>query len=121
MRIQAFAVHRDEHFIAVEIIVMGNRVRAPEQVCYLIRDSQTRWLAEQKLLSAYHAMDNTDSGIGVVNLEGRVTYANRTMISLLAGGDEKAVLGEKLSVWFDPRNVVEPLFANMMRRLPWSA
>ena len=94
MRIQAFAVHRDEHFIAVEIIVMGNRVRAPEQVCYLIRDSQTRWLAEQKLLSAYHAMDNTDSGIGVVNLEGRVTYANRTMISLLAGGDEKAVLGE---------------------------
>jgi len=120
MRIQAFAVHRDEHFIAVEIIVMGNRVRAPEQVCYLIRDSQTRWLAEQKLLSAYHAMDNTDSGIGVVNLEGRVTYANRTMISLLAGGDEKAVLGEKLSVWFDPRNVVEPLFANIMRRLPWS-
>jgi len=120
MRIQAFAVHRDERFIAVEIIVMGNRVRAPEQICYLIRDSQTRWLAEQKLLSAYHAMDNTDSGIGVVNLEGRVTYANRTMISLLAGGDEKAVLGEKLSVWFDRRNVVEPLFANMMRRLPWS-
>lgn len=120
MRIQAFAVRQDERFTAVEIIVMGNRIRAPEQVCYLIRDTQTGWLAEQKLLSAYHAMDNTDSGIGVVDLEGRITYANRTMVALLADGDEKAVLGEKLSAWFDRRGVIEPLFANIARRLPWS-
>ena len=120
MRIQAFAVRRDESFTPVEIIVMGNRVRAPEQVCYLVRDIQSRWRAEQKLLSSYHAMDNTDAGIGIVGLDGKVIYANRTMVSLLAGGDETAVLGQKLNVWFDAKSVIEPMFANIERRLPWS-
>lgn len=120
MRIQAFAVHRDESFTAVEIIVMGNRVRAPEQICYLIRDIQSRWCAEQKLLSAYHAMDNTDSGIGIVDLSGKIIYANRTMVSLLSGGDETAVLGQKLDTWFDRKSVIEPMFANIGKRKAWS-
>ena len=120
MRIQAFAARRDESFTPVEIIVMGNRVRAPEQVCFLVRDIQSRWRAEQKLLSTYHAMDNTDSGIGIVGLDGKVIYANRTMVSLLAGGDEQAVLGQPLSVWFDNRSVIEPMLANIGQRLAWS-
>ena len=120
MRIQAFAVRRDESFSPVEMIVMGNRVRAPEQVCYLVRDIQSRWRAEQKLLSSYHAMDNTDAGIGIVDLEGKVIYANRTMVSLLSGGDETAVLGQQLNVWFDSKNVIEPMFANIGKRMAWS-
>ena len=120
MRIQAFAVHRDETFSAVEIIVMGNRVRAPEQVCYLVRDIQSRWQAEQTLLSAYHAMDNTDAGIGIVRPDGTVVYSNRTMTSLLAGGDESAVLGQKLTVWFDRKSVVDPMLAHIGRRMAWS-
>ena len=120
MRIQAFAVRRDESFAPVEVIVMGNRVRAPEQVCYLVRDIQSRWRAEQKLLSSYHAMDNTDSGIGIADLEGKIIYANRTMVSLLAGGDETAVLGQKLNVWFDGKSVIEPMLANIEKRLAWS-
>ena len=120
MRIQAFAVRQDESFTPVEIIVMGNRVRAPEQICFLVRDIQSRWRAEQKLLSSYHAMDNTDAGIGIVGLDGKVTYANRTMVALLARGDETAVLEQPLSVWFDNKSVIEPLFANIRKRLAWS-
>ena len=87
---------------------------------FLVRDIQSRWRAEQKLLSTYHAMDNTDSGIGIVGLDGKVIYANRTMVSLLAGGDEQAVLGQPLSVWFDNRSVIEPMLANIGQRLAWS-
>lgn len=121
MRIQAFAVHRDgKSFTVVEVIVMGNRVRAPNQVCYLVRDVQSRWQAEQTLLSVFHAMDNTDAGIGIVTLDGTVTYANRTMTSLLAGGEESAVIGQKLNVWFDRKSVVDPMLANIGRRQSWS-
>jgi len=120
MRIQAYAARSDGTFVPVEIIVMGNRVKAPEQVCYLIRDIQSRWTAEQKLLSAHHAMDNTDAGIGIVNLEGKIVYANRTLVSLLANGDETALLEHGLSLWFDRRTVVEPMFAKIEKFQPWS-
>jgi PAS domain S-box-containing protein len=120
MRIQAFGVHRDESFTPVEIIVLGNRVKAPELYCYLVRDIESRWRAEQKLLSAYHAMDNTDSGIGIASLEGIVTYANRTMVSLLSGGDETAVVGQDLAIWFERKCVVEPMLASIRKGKPWS-
>ena len=115
MRIQAFAVHRDEAFTPVEIVVLGNRVKEPELYCYLVRDVESRWRAEQKLLSAYHAMDNTDSGIGVADLGGKVTYANRTLVGLLSEGDEAAVVGKDLSSWFERKGVVEPMLAKIGR------
>jgi PAS domain S-box-containing protein len=120
MRIQAFAAHRDESFTPVEIVVLGNRVRAPEVYCYLVRDIESRWRAEQKLLSAYHAMDNTDSGIGIADLNGVVTYANRTMAGLLAGGDETKVVGQELGAWFEHKGVVDPMLANIRKGHPWS-
>lgn len=120
MRIQAFAVHRDESFTPVEIVVLGNRVRAPELYCYLVRDVESRWRAEQKLLSAYHAMDNTDSGIGIADLGGRITYANRTLVGLLSGGDEAAVVGNDLGMWFERKGVVEPMLAHICKGLPWA-
>ena len=120
MRIQAFAVHRDESVTPVEIVVLGNRVRAPELYCYLVRDVESRWRAEQKLLSAYHAMDNTDSGTGIADLGGTVTYANRTLVGLLSEGDEAAVVGKELATWFERKGVVEPMLANICKGLPWS-
>jgi PAS domain S-box-containing protein len=120
MRIQAFAIRQDGEFPAVEIVAMGNRESGPDLVCYLIRDIQSRWRAEQKLLSAYHAMDNTDSGIGIADMEGKVTYANRTMVGLLAGGEEAAVLGQYLDTWFDRKFVIEPMFDNVQRGMGWS-
>jgi len=120
MRIQAFAVHHDETLTAVEIVAMGNRVSESETVCYLIRDIQSRWHAEQKLLSAYHAMDNTDAGIGIVDMEGKVTYANRMMTELLAGGEEAAVVGQHLDVWFDRASVIEPMFDNICQGSGWA-
>jgi len=120
MRIQAFAVRRDESFTAVEIVAMGNGVNAPEPVCYLIRDIQSRWNAEQTLLSAYHAMDNTDSGIGIADMNGKVVYANRTMTRLLAGGDEAEVLGRHLDTWFDRKAVIAPMLENIRQRTGWT-
>ncbi len=120
MRIQAFAVHQDGEFTAVEIVAMGNRESAPEPICYLIRDIQSRWHAEQKLHSAYHAMDNTDSGIGIADMEGKVTYANRKMIELLAGGEEAAVFGQHLDAWFDRKSVIEPMLENIEQGVGWS-
>ena len=119
MRIQAFAVRKDESFIAVEIVAMGNGVNAPEPVCYLIRDIQSRWHAEQKLLSAHHAMDNTDSGIGIVGMDGKVAYSNLAMTRLLAGGDEAAVVGQHLNTWFDRKTVIEPMLENIRQRKTW--
>jgi PAS domain S-box-containing protein len=120
MRIQAFAVHKDETFSAVEIVAMGNGLNAPEPLCYLIRDVQWRWQAEQKLLSAYHSMDNTDSGIGIADMLGVITYANRMMLRLLAGGDEAAVVGQYLDTWFDRKPVIDPLLEKIRRGEGWT-
>lgn len=120
MRIQAFAVHKDESLSAVEIVAMSNSPKGRELVCYLVRDIQPRWQAEQKLLSAYHAMDNTDSGIGIVDMKGTVLYANRMMTMLLAGGDEQEVVGQMLDTWFDSKSVIAPMFANIMQGEAWS-
>jgi PAS domain S-box-containing protein len=120
LRIQAFAMHKDGRFTAVEIIVMGNRGKAPDQVCYLVRDVQGRWEAERTLLSAYHAMDNTDSGIGMIDLDGKIIYANHSMVARLANREESDVVGQKLSVWFDAKTVIAPMMEKIKRRLPWS-
>ena len=120
MRIQAFAVHKNDVFTAVEIIALGNGVHAPEPVCYLVRDIQSRWQAEQKLLSAYHAMDNTDAGIGIADMNGVITYANDMMIKLLAEGDEAAVVGQHLDVWFDRKGVIGPLLGSISQGVSWT-
>lgn len=120
MRIQAFAVHKNEAFTAVEIVAMGNSVKAAVPICYMVRDIQSRWQAEQKLLSAYHAMDNTDAGIGIVDMRGMITYANRMMIQLLAEGNESAVVGRHLDDWFDRKNVIDPLLENIQRGESWT-
>jgi PAS domain S-box-containing protein len=120
MRIQAFAVHKDGALTAVEIVVMGSGNRVPDPVCYLVRDSQSRWSAEQKLLSAHHAMDNTDSGIGIADLRGTVTYANRMMAGLLAAGDEAAVVGQPLDTWFSRETVLDPMLASIRRGGNWT-
>lgn len=120
MRIQAFAVHKDEAFTAVEIVAMGNGIHASEPVCYLVRDIQARWHAEQNLLSAYHAMDNTDAGIGIVNMQGIVIYANRMMAGLLAKGEQEAVVGQHLDTWFDRKAVIDPMVANVRRGEGWT-
>ncbi len=121
MRIQAFAVHKGDVFSAVEIVAMGNGVHASEEpVCYLIRDTQSRWQAEQNLISAYHAMDNTDEGIGIADMRGVITYANRMMTELLAGGDESAVVGQNLEGWFDRGSVLDPMQANICRGEAWT-
>ena len=121
MRIQAFAVHKGDVFSAVEIVAMGNGVRASDEpVCYLIRDIQSRWQAEQKLLSAYHAMDNTDEGIGIADMRGVITYANRMLTELLANGDEAAVVGQNLECWFDRGGVLDPMQASICRGEAWT-
>lgn len=120
MRIQAFAVHKDGEFTVVEIVAMGSGANTPEPVCYMIRDIQSRWQAEQRLLSAYHAMDNTDSGIGIADMKGVVTYANRTMTRLLAGGDERDVVGQHLDTWFDRKAVIDPILAKIRKGEGWT-
>jgi PAS domain S-box-containing protein len=120
MRIQAFAVHKDGVFSAVEAVVMGNGARSPEPVCYLIRDIQSRWNAEQKLLSAYHAMDNTDAGIGIADMRGVVTYANRMMAGLLGAGDEGAVVGHHLDTWFERKTVLDPMLEGIRAGKGWT-
>lgn len=120
MRIQAFALNRNRSILPVEIVALGNRVKSPDICCYLVRDIESRWQAEQRLLSAHHAMDNTDSGIGITDLDGIITYANCSMISILAHGDEDAVIGKSLDTWLELDSVVKPMLANITQGEGWS-
>ena len=120
MRMQAFAIRKDETFCAVEIVVMGTRKEASDAICYMIRDIQARHHAEQTLLSAFHAMDNTDSSIGIVDLDGKITYANRKMISMLGDGDESRVVGRQLATWFDEEEVIKPMLEAVMKGEKWT-
>lgn len=120
MRIQAFCLLKNGDMNAVEIVIAGNGLKEPNRFCCLIKNIQARWQTEQNLNSAYHAMDNTDSGIGIVNMNGIIIYSNRMMTKLLADGDESAVLGKNLSFWFDSQIVVDPLLEKISNRECWS-
>lgn len=120
MRIQAFGVLKSGDLNAVELVITGNGAKETNRFCCLIKNIQARWQTEQNLTSAYHAMDNTDSGIGIVNMSGIIIYSNRMMTKLLADGDESAILGKPLSLWFDPQTVVEPLLEKIYNRECWS-
>ncbi len=120
MRIQAFALHKGgEDYSAVEIIPLGNREAKASYICFLIRDIQSRYIAEENLHSTYLAMDNTDSGIGIANLDGVIVYANRKMDELLGGGDDGAVVNRRLEQWFDLKTVVTPMLTHVKRGEEW--
>jgi len=120
MRIQAFAVHKGgEDYSAVEIIPLGNKEDKASYICYLIRDIQSRYIAEENLHSTYQAMDNTDSGIGIANMDGVMIYANRKMVELLGSGDVNDVVNNKLEAWFDLKAVVNPMLVNIRRGEDW--
>ncbi len=120
MRIQAFAVHKGgEDYSAVEIIPLGNKEAEASYICFLIRDIQSRYIAEENLHSTYLAMDNTDSGIGIVNQKGILIYANRKMVEMLGCGNADAVVNKKLEQWFDPKTVVTPMLVNVAKGEEW--
>jgi PAS domain S-box-containing protein len=121
MRIQAFAFHKDATCSSVEIVVMGTKPRPghKQTVCYLIRDTQSSWQAGQSLLSAYHAMDNTDAGIGIVNMDGFVTFANRKMLEMLGSGEPRDVVGHSLGQWLDSKTVIGPMREAICLRKSW--
>lgn len=120
MRIQAFCMLKNGDMNAIELVITSNGLKEPDRFCCLIKNIQSRWQTEQNLNSAYHAMDNTDSGIGIVNMNGIIIYSNRMMTKLLAEGDESAILGKSLSLWFDPQGVVDPLLEQISNRECWS-
>lgn len=120
MRLQAFAIRKDQTFTAVEIIIMGTSETSSNAVCYMFRDIQARHHAEQTLLSAYHAMDNTDSSIGIVDLDGKITYANRKMLSMLGDGDAEKVIGQSLSNWFNQEEIINPMCQSIMKGEKWA-
>lgn len=120
IRIQAFAILKTGEMNAVELVITGNGLKEPNRFCCLIKNIQSRWQTEQNLNSAYHAMDNTDSGIGIVNMSGIIIYSNRMMTKLLAEGDESAILGKPLTLWFDSKSVVDPLLEQITKRERWS-
>lgn len=120
IRIQAFGILKTGDLNAIELVITGNGLKEPNRFCCLIKNIQSRLQTEQNLNSAYHAMDNTDSGIGIVNMNGIIIYSNRMMTTLLAGGDESAILGKPLTLWFDAQSVVDPLLAQISKRERWS-
>jgi len=120
IRIQAFGLLKSGDLNAVELVITGNGPKETNRFCCLVKNIQSRWQTEQNLNSAYHAMDNTDSGIGIVNMQGVIVYSNRTMTKLLADSDESAVLGQPLSTWFDQTMIVDPLLEKILNRQCWS-
>ena len=120
-RIQAFASKRDETFVAVEIIARGTKEGNSDYLCLLIRDVHDSRKAEQTLLSAFHAMDNTDSGIGITDLEGWIVYANRKMLSMLGEGDESKVIGQNLILWFEEEEVIQPMLNAINSGRKWNS
>ena len=120
MRVQAFAKRFDGSFVAVEMIGRGTKPGQSDFLCFLIRDVQESKEAEQTLLSAYHAMDNTDSGIGIADTNGWISYGNRKLLSMLGGGDDTKVIGQNLRAWFEEYTIVEPMIEAISKGERWT-
>lgn len=108
-RIQAFAKYVDDRTGAVEIVVMASKNPFDGTYCFFIRDIQSRWHAENKLNSAFQAMNNTDVGIMAVDLEGKVSYTNRMMRFILTGSADALPENANISEWFDAEKIVTPM------------
>lgn len=76
---------------------------------------------ELRLFSAYHAMNNTDSGIGTLDLRGNITYANRALCSILGAQTEQEILGRNLDLWFDEASLIHPMLQQVTDLKPWAS
>ena len=120
LRVEAFIYRRDGQMAPVEMIIGSARPGASDALLFLLRDIQARYHAQKVLQSAYHAMDSTDSGIALADLEGRVTYANRAFNARFGGGSEEGCVGKPLTTWFSETDVVAPARERVLAGERWS-
>ncbi|MDZ4199325.1 MAG: PAS domain S-box protein, partial [Kiritimatiellia bacterium] len=93
--VQAWCSRKNEAPFAAEIAVSLLQ-SVPEQLCLFIRDVTRRKQSETLLQTGYNAMQNAASGISIVDMHGRIEYANPVARKLWGYDNEDSLLGRHL-------------------------
>lgn len=94
--IQAYCIRKDSTYFPAEIAVskldLGTLC-----LCFFIRDITVRRQAEEMLITEHNALQNSGNGIAVVDLNGRLEYANPTMERMWGSHERDGLLGVRIS------------------------
>ncbi len=110
--IQAYCSRRDGSLFPAEIAVSKLNI-GEVMLCFFIRDITIRRQAEEMLITEHNAIQNSGSGIAVVDLEGLVEFANPTMERMWRCPEHDGLLGMNLRDLMVDRDAAE----RMMREL----
>jgi len=90
--IQAYCTRQDGTYFPAEIAVSKLDL-GTVLLCFFVRDITIRRQAEEMLITEHNALQNSGSGIAVVDLAGRVEYANPAMERMWQCPTREGLLG----------------------------
>ncbi len=80
--IQAYCMRQDGSFFPAEIVV-NNLKLGTMQLSFFVRDITVRKHAEEMLRVEHYALHNAWSGVAILDLEGKIIYANPAFAGIL--------------------------------------
>lgn len=118
--IQAYCRRQDGSFFPAEIAVNKLHLEAMH-LCFFVRDITLRRQSEEMLITEHNALQNSGSGIAVVDLGSTIEYVNPSMARMWGyeSGDE-AVGREIGSLFSDRQDAQEWVDAVMGKHRMWT-
>jgi len=108
--LQLDAVHKDGHIIPVEIHAhfINDEAGQPVEIVGVVRDITDRKKAQEELRIFSDIVASSVNAVAIADLEGNLTYVNKSFLRMWGYDDEKEILGKNaLEFWQVAEEAVE--------------
>ncbi len=112
--IQAYCLRKDGSYFPAEVAVSKLGL-GRLHLCFFIRDITIRRQAEEMLITEHNAIQNSGNGIVVVDLAGRLEYANPTMERMWRCDQRDGLLDRDLRDLVIDREAMERFMRDMLQ------
>ena len=115
--IQAYCIRKDGTFFPAEIAV--NKLSLGSvHLCFFVRDITLRRQAEEMLRTEHNAIQNSASGIAIVDVEGNIEFVNPAVAYMWGYDSADTITGTNVKDMFADRAAGEQLMANILGGQP---
>lgn len=118
--IELTALRRTGEEFPVELSVGRICLRGEHQAVGIIRDTSERKRVEEALLVKDSAVDSAASGIVLIDLEGRITFANPSALSMWGYDGENEVLGRSAQFFLKSGDEGATAFQCVVEKGAWN-
>ena len=119
VRIHAWCRRRSGEFFPAEIAVHQSVIGAERHLCFFMHDITWRKEAEDRLQMADVAIRTTHAGIGVIELNGMLVFANPALKRLFGLENDETITGACLSQFLSESDTTSLLLQAVQESKAW--